>query len=123
MRVGIIGSRSLAIPDLGRYLPPDVTEIVSGGARGVDSSARAYALAHAIPLREFLPEYDRYGRSAPLKRNDQIVAASDLVIAFWDGVSKGTAYTIRQCRKMNVPCKVFVLRPGRCAGEPGAGPR
>ena len=118
MRVGIIGSRNLAVPDLERYLPPEVTEIVSGGARGVDSSARAYALAHGIPLREFLPEYERYGRGAPLRRNDQIVDASDLVIAFWDGVSRGTAYTIRQCRRRNVPCRVFVIAQSECEARP-----
>lgn len=111
MRVGIVGSRSHVVNDLERYLPPEVTEIVSGGARGVDSSARTYALSHKIPLREFLPEYSKYGQRAPLVRNDLIVANCDLVLAFWDGTSKGTAYTIRRCEKMNVPCKVILINP------------
>ncbi len=111
MRVAIIGSRSLTIDDLGRYLPPDVTEIVSGGARGVDTAAREYALSHNIPLREFLPEYEKYGRRAPLVRNDLIVANCDLLLAFWDGVSRGTMYTVKKCGQMNVPCKVITIRP------------
>lgn len=45
MCIAIIGSRTLSIPDLGIYLPKDTTEIISGGAKGVDTSAREYALA------------------------------------------------------------------------------
>ena len=46
MKVAVIGSRGLNVSDLGRYLPENTTEIVSGGAKGVDTSAREYALAH-----------------------------------------------------------------------------
>ena len=48
MKVAVIGSRGLSVSDLGRYLPENTTEIVSGGAKGVDTSARKYALAHGI---------------------------------------------------------------------------
>lgn len=74
MRIAIVGSRNLHVEDLGKYLPENVTEIVSGGARGVDSDARAFALSHGIPLKEFLPDYKSYGRTAPLKRNLEIIA-------------------------------------------------
>ena len=47
MRVAVVGSRTLTVPNLGDYLPENVSEIVSGGARGVDQCARAYALSHA----------------------------------------------------------------------------
>ena len=47
----------------------------------------------------FLPEYSRYGRGAPLKRNPQIIEYADVVIAFWDGKSKGTKYVIDNCKK------------------------
>lgn len=107
MRVAVIGSRGLTVNDLGKYLPEDTTEIISGGARGVDSSAREYALAHNIKLTEFLPEYDKYGRSAPLKRNITIIENADIVLAFWDGVSHGTKFVIDNCKKMGVPCKIF----------------
>ncbi len=64
MKIAIIGSRRLHVNDLEKYLPENVTEIVSGGARGIDSDARAYAQAHGIPLKEFLPEYQKYGRNS-----------------------------------------------------------
>ena len=109
MRVAVIGSRNLTVKDLGVYLPEDVTEIVSGGAKGIDSCAREYALAHGIKLTEFLPEYSRYGRSAPIKRNITIIENADLVLAFWDGSSRGTKFVIDECKKCGIPVKI--LRP------------
>ena len=55
MKVAVIGSRGLCVPDLEKYLPDEVTKIISGGARGVDTSAKEYALSHDIKLTEFLP--------------------------------------------------------------------
>lgn len=107
MRVAVIGSRNLTVKDLGVYLPEDVTEIVSGGAKGIDSCAREYALAHGIKLTEFLPEYSRYGRSAPIKRNITIIENADLVLAFWDGSSRGTKFVIDECKKRNIPVKIL----------------
>lgn len=109
MRVAVIGSRNLTVKDLGVYLPEDVTEIVSGGAKGIDSCAREYALAHGIKLTEFLPEYSRYGRSAPIRRNITIIENADLVLAFWDGSSRGTKFVIDECKKRGIPVKI--LRP------------
>ena len=109
MKVAVIGSRGLTIDDLGKYLPEGTTEIVSGGAKGIDSCARDYALAHNIKLTEFLPDYKRYGRAAPLKRNLQIIEYSDIVLAFWDGKSKGTKYVIDNCRKMGVEVKIYTI--------------
>ena len=110
MRVAIVGSRGLSVPDLERYLPEDTTEIISGGAIGVDTSARNYALSHNIKLTEFLPDYDQFGRSAPLKRNITIIENADLVLAFWDGSSHGTKFVIDNCKKMGVRVRVFVPR-------------
>ena len=106
MKIAIVGSRSVTVNNLGDYLPENTTEIVSGGAIGVDRSARNYAKTHNIKLKEFLPEYERYGRSAPLKRNLQIIDYADEVIAFWDGMSHGTRFVIENCKRKNVPIKV-----------------
>ena len=108
MKIAVIGSRNLIVKDVGRYLPENVTEIVSGGARGIDACAREYAKAHGIKLTEFLPEYEKYGRSAPLKRNLQIIDYADLVLAFWDGHSRGTKFVIDNCKKKNK--KVTVIK-------------
>ncbi len=94
MKVAVIGSRGLSVNNLEDYLPEGVTEIVSGGAVGIDTCAKNYANQHGLALTEFLPDYARFSRVAPLKRNDQIVDYADMVIAFWDGKSCGTKYVI-----------------------------
>lgn len=108
MRIGIIGSRSITDLNLEPYLPNPITQIVSGGARGVDTIAGEYAREHGIPLLEFLPEYQKYGRAAPLKRDLLIIDNSDIMIAFWDGSSKGTAFSVEQCRKAGLEVIVYV---------------
>lgn len=110
MKVAVIGSRGLSVDDLSKYLPPDTTEIISGGAKGVDTSARNYALANGIKLTEFLPEYDKFGRGAPLKRNITIIENADLVLAFWDGKSHGTKFVIDNCKEKNIPVKIFLAK-------------
>ena len=108
MKVAVIGSRELRVDNLGKYLPEEVTEIVSGGARGIDTSAREYALKNNIKLKEFLPEYEKYGRSAPLKRNIQIIDYADMVLAFWDGKSRGTKFVIDNCKRIGKRVKIFI---------------
>lgn len=81
------------------------------GQGGIDGCARAYARAAGLPLTEFLPDYERYGRGAPLHRNRQIIAYSDLVLAFWDGESRGTWYVIDQCKKLGRTVRVFAKVP------------
>ena len=105
----MIGSRGLTVDNLEKYLPDDTTEIISGGARGVDASAREYAQRHGLKLTEYLPEYSKYGRSAPLKRNLTIIENADLVLAFWDGLSRGTKYVIDNCKKRNIPVEIHLL--------------
>ena len=108
MKIAIIGSRNLQVKDIQSYLPKDCSEIVSGGAKGVDACAAAYAREKGLKLTEFLPAYETYGRGAPIVRNKQIVDYADEVIAFWDGKSKGTRSVIDYCEKTKTPCKVIV---------------
>ena len=107
MKIAVIGSRGIKTINLTPYLPPECDEIVSGGAIGVDTCAATYARMHGLKLTEFLPLYEKYGRSAPIVRNKQIVDYADEVIAFWDGVSKGTLSVIRYCEKTNTPYRVI----------------
>jgi len=109
MRVAVVGSRDIIRLNLAEYLPDNTTEIISGGARGVDSIARRYAIENDIPLTEFLPEYERYGRSAPLYRNQDIVDNADFVLAFWDGLSPGTRNVVHYCTRIGKPMRVVYL--------------
>ncbi len=108
MKIAIIGSRNVMVENLGDYIPENTTEIVSGGAKGVDSCARSYALQNGLKLTEFLPDYKKYKRGAPLKRNIQIIDYADGVLAFWDGNSKGTHFVIKNCKKKNKKVNVIL---------------
>ena len=110
MKIAVIGSRGLTVDNLGDYLPPGTTEIVSGGARGIDTCAERYAAEHGLKCTVFLPEYHRYGRSAPIRRNEQIIAYADRVIAFWDRQSPGTRFVIQRCREIGKPVTILVRR-------------
>ncbi len=109
MKIAVIGSRNLTNIDISPYIPKETTEIISGGAKGVDTTAREYALSHNIKLTEIFPDYKRYGKAAPLKRNIDIIEMADKVIAFWNGNSHGTKFVIENCRKRNVPIDIINL--------------
>ena len=110
MKIAVVGSRNLVVNDLEKYLPNNVTEIVSGGARGIDTCAREYAIAKGLKLTEFLPEYSRYGRGAPLKRNLQIINYADCVLAFWNGQSRGTKFVIEHCKAQGKPIRIYLKK-------------
>ena len=108
MRLAVIGSRNLMVDDLEPYLPAGVTEIVSGGAKGIDACAKRYALQKGLKLTEFLPQYHKYGKAAPLLRNLEIIQYADQVVVFWDGRSRGTKYVIDHCAKFRKQLQVFI---------------
>lgn len=109
MKVAVVGSRTISGVKLEKYLPEDTTEIISGGACGVDACAKRYAVLHDIKYTEYTPEYERYGRAAPLKRNLLIIENADIVLAFWDGKSRGTKYVIDECRKRNKDLRLCIV--------------
>ncbi len=110
MKIAVVGSRTVFPSDeeLSKHLA-FADEIVSGGAKGVDSCAAKYARGHGIKLAEFLPEYERYHRSAPLVRNRQIVDYADQVIVFWNGVSRGSLFVINYAKQVKKPCKIVLM--------------
>ena len=111
MKTAVIGSRGINISkdELIKYIPSDTTEIVSGGAKGIDTIAREAAKENHIMLTEFLPQYKIYKKGAPLKRNLQIIEYADRVIAIWDGKSKGTEFVINKCKELKKPIFVYIF--------------
>ena len=110
MTVAVIGSRNcenFTVEQILAELPEGCTQIISGGAKGIDALAREAALRLDIPLICYSPDYAAYGKAAPIKRNIQIVEKLDLVLAFWDFYSRGTANTIAQCVAQRVPVRVI----------------
>ena len=105
----MVGSRAVTISDIGKYIG-NVDEVISGGAVGVDSCAADFAREKGIRLTVFLPQYDLYGRAAPIVRNKQIVDYADKVIAFWDGSSKGTLSVIKYAQSIGKECEIIICK-------------
>ena len=108
MKIAIIGSRSITADIPEKCIPDGVTEIVSGAAKGIDTSAQHYAYEHHILITDIIPEYNLYGRRAPLVRNDLIISLVDKVFVFWDGKSRGTLYTVKKCKEINKPYILYL---------------
>lgn len=97
MRVAVVGPRGYGKMELVRQyvrgLPAD-TVVVSGGTLGVDDTAVSEAKLCGLATTVYLPEWAKYGKSAGFKRNVLIVNDADVVVAFWDGRSKGTKHSM-----------------------------
>ena len=106
----ICGSKSINDLNFDFYLDKDaIGQVVSGGANGVDTLAEKWSKRNGIDFIVFLPQYDIYGgKYAPIKRDEDMVNHCDYVVAFWDGKSSGTKYTIEYAAKMGH--KVYIHR-------------
>lgn len=103
-RVIIAGSRDFSDYDLLKtkldyFLSKKVADgykivIVSGAAKGADKLGERYAKERGYYIDSYPADWDRYGKRAGYLRNVEMANAADALIAFWDGVSKGTKHMI-----------------------------
>jgi uncharacterized phage-like protein YoqJ len=108
MKLAIVGSRSLKI-NIERFVDKNATMIISGGAIGIDTAAANFAKNNNLPLCVFKPDYIKFGKSAPILRNKQIVKKADSILAIWDGKSRGTAHVIKLAKYFNKPTKICII--------------
>ena len=82
-------------------------EIVSGTARGADQTGEAYAISRGIPIKRMPAQWDRYGKSAGYRRNEEMAAYADALLAFWDGESRGTRHMINIANERMLVVRVY----------------
>ena len=85
----------------------DITEVVSGTARGADSIGEQWARGRDIPVKRFEPDWGQYGKSAGFIRNSEMGAYADAAICFWNGKSAGTKHMIQTMKFQHKPYYVF----------------
>lgn len=110
LKVAIVGSRKGVAERVVREFVerlPLGTIVISGGARGVDQYAERAARNCGLEVFSIRANWKRYGRGAGFKRNIEIVQHADIVVAFWNGESKGTAHTIRAARQLGKPTRIY----------------
>lgn len=114
MKLAVIGSRDFtnyaemrdALDKIAQHI--DIDLIISGRARGADLLAERYAKERNIQTLIFPADWEKHGRKAGIVRNYDIIRNCDMVVAFWDGKSKGTAHSISVAREQKK--KVLIYR-------------
>jgi hypothetical protein len=117
MKLAIVGSRCFndyplmekTISEL--FKEEEIEQIISGGAKGADTLAEQWAKNHKKELRIIIPSWASLGRAAGFERNVQIVKDSDIVLVFWDSISKGSKHDIDLCKRYAKECHVIKFDP------------
>ena len=133
MKLGITGSRSITQFDFMPYFMMKdkdfrafcrkhglsrrkITKVISGGARGIDSIAFQTAASAGIRNLQCLPDRKKFPGKLFLKafqeRNKQIVDSCDILLAIWDGKSRGTKNTLAYARRIHKPAFLIEFRQG-----------
>ena len=74
----------------------ELIEVISGGAKGADIWGEWFANLFGLKCRVFPADWDNKGNQAGIIRNHEMVDyivnqdCVGIIIAFWDGESKGT---------------------------------
>lgn len=82
-------------------------EFVHGGARGADQIAADWCRLWSVGETVFEPDYEAYGARAPHVRNDAMLDVAKVLVAFWDGKSRGTKSVIDKAEKRGIPVEVI----------------
>lgn len=111
MKVIIAGGRNITDPSLLTAAVHDsefeITEIVHGGARGVDEMADRFAQHRGVPCRIFAGDWAGFGLSAGPRRNTEMAEYADALILIWDGKSRGSADMLRKAKAKGL--KIYQL--------------
>lgn len=113
MKLIIAGSRHFANIDISGYikffdLAP--TEVVCGGAYGVDWSGGIWGDKTSTPVKIFFADWNKHGKAAGPIRNKEMAEYADALLLIWDGKSKGSASMLREMKKLGKPIYEVTLK-------------
>jgi predicted Rossmann fold nucleotide-binding protein DprA/Smf involved in DNA uptake len=112
VKVAIVGSRHYSEPDrVSEYVNAlsRGASIITGSASGVDAAATKAARVRGIPVQVIPASFDELADPAKsAARNQRLVDACDVLVAFWDGTSKGTRNTVERALDSGKEVHVFV---------------
>src|SRR5574343_841092 len=114
MRTIIAGSRDcfdeselMSAIDACGWVP---TVVISGAARGADRLGEQWSAKNMVPCERFPADWDRHGKSAGYRRNEQMAENAEALIALWDGESRGTKHMIDIARRKGLRVYVHITR-------------
>jgi hypothetical protein len=90
---------------------PARASIITGSASGVDAAATKAAREKGIPVQVIPASFDEMADpSKSAARNQRLVDACDVLVAFWDGASRGTRTTVERALDSGKEVHVFIAR-------------
>lgn len=115
MNTIISGSRTIqsydlvlkAILDSG--FAPDTTCVFSGMASGPDILGYRWAVTQKIPVKQFVPEWSKYGKPAGIIRNMEMATYAQAAVVLWDGRSPGTKHMLKYMRGLDPAIQVHLV--------------
>ena len=105
----VIGSCSFPSFDLSPYIPRDCGKILCYQEKGIGSVAEQYARYHGIRVETTEPDREQHGQGELSEQDIEMVAMADLVVAVWDGKSRGTKEIADYARKTGKLVKVITV--------------
>jgi len=91
-------------------VPWEITEVVSGCARGVDTMGENWAGDNRVPVKKFPAEWKTYGKCAGYLRNNEMANYADALVAIRFQGSKGTLHMLDLADQANLKIyKVEIL--------------
>lgn len=92
------------------FMKDDISEIVCGKAKGVDTLGERYGKENNIQIKYFIPDWDNFGKSAGYKRNLQMGEYADNAIILWDEESKGTKHMIDIMKRFKKEIFIYITK-------------
>lgn len=122
MKVIVAGSREINDYDVVKAAIEQshfqITEVVCGEARGPDKLGKAWAIANHVSVKSMPADWEKFGRRAGYRRNEEMGDSADALIAVWDGVSKGTKHMIDYMEKLKKPIFIMKIEYNKCIPDP-----
>lgn len=87
----------------------EAIQIVSGGAKGVDTMGERFAQENDLEVVLFPANWKSFGRAAGPKRNAQMADYATHLLSFWNGESKGTKSMISLAKKKKLRIKIISI--------------
>lgn len=115
MKLIIAGGRNINVPyEFIEYIRQAFglrpSEIVSGGAQGIDYIGERFAEKFNKPLKVFKANWDLNGRAAGHIRNKEMAEYADALLLIWDGESRGSKNMKENMLKLNKPIYELVIK-------------
>ena len=86
-----------------------ISRVISGTARGIDSLGELYAKNNDIPITRMPANWNKYGKSAGYRRNEEMAKVGDVLLAIWDNNSRGTKHMIKAAKDKGLIVEVYTL--------------